>query len=400
MQVTDDMGLLQEYATRNSEAAFAELVSRHAGLVHSAALRQLRRPDLAEEVTQAVFIILAQKAGRISERTILTGWLFKTTRFVALAQGRAVARRHKHEQEIQMQSSIQPTASDPLWEQMSPLLDQALAELGEKDRQAVLLRFFENKSLAEVGRALATGEDTARKRVSRSLEKLRRFFLKRGVASTAAIIAGVLSANSVHAAPAALAKSVTSAAVVKGAAASGSTLTLIKGALKLMALAKAKTVAVTSIVVLFIVTTTTLVMHHSAQSEEKRSAAPNDWTRAALTNAGRATPETALKSLLWAVSTANSNTIMSSLSPEFQAKAQKTWQEIFQPGLVKMRKQIDEAQGFRILSMRPPDDAVIIDLYSKGRQRARQYSFQKIGDEWKCNIIWSERAFVPTSGGR
>jgi len=262
------------------------------------------------------------------------------------------------------------------------------------------LRFFENRSLAEVGRALATGEDTARKRVSRSLEKLRRFFLKRGVASTTAIIAGVLSAKSVHAAPAMLAKSVTAAAVVKGAAASGSTLTLIKGALKLMAWAKAKTVAVGSVFVVFIVTTTTLMIHHSAQSEEKPSAAPNDWPKNALTNAGRATPETALKSLLWAVSTANSNTIMSSLSPAFQAKAQQTWREIFQPSLAKLRKQIEEAQGFQVLSMSPPDDTVIVDLYSKGRQRARKYSFQKIGDEWKCNIIWSERAFVPTSEGR
>src|SRR5207249_2006928 len=180
--------------------------------------------------------------------------------------------------------------------------------------------------------------------------------LKRGVVSTTAIIAEVLSANSVHATPAALAKSVTAAAVVKGAAASGSILTLIKGALKLMAWAKAKTVVVGSVFVVFIVTTTTLMIHHSAQSEKKRSAAPNDWPKNALTNAGRATPEAALKSLLWAVSTANSNTIMSSLSPAFQAKAQQTWREIFQPGLVKMRKQIEEAQGFQVLSMSPPDD--------------------------------------------
>src|SRR5438874_655068 len=113
MLAMDDMRLLREYATRNSEAAFEQLVSRYAGLVYSAALRQLHEPDLAEEVTQAVFIILAQKAGRISEQTILTGWLFKTTRFVALAQGRAVAKRHKHHQEIQMQSAIQSTVPDP-----------------------------------------------------------------------------------------------------------------------------------------------------------------------------------------------------------------------------------------------------------------------------------------------
>ena len=237
----DDMALLREYAASNSEAAFETLVSRRVNFVYSAALRQVRDPHLAEEVTQAVFIILAQKAGRISDKTILTGWFFKTTRFAALAQTRAAAKRRQREQEAQMQSELQPTAPDSFWEQMSPLLDEALATLGETDRQAVLLRFFENKSLAEVGSHLGTGEDTARKRVSRALEKLHRYFSKRGVSSTTAIIAGAISANSVQAAPVALAKSVTAVAIAKGAAASGSTLTLIKGALKIMAWTKAKT---------------------------------------------------------------------------------------------------------------------------------------------------------------
>src|ERR1035441_1329058 len=151
MQAMDDMTLLREYATRHSEAAFAELVSRRVNFVYSAALRQVRDPHLAEEITQAVFIILAQKAGRISDKTILAGWLFKTTRFAALAQIRGDAKRRRREQEAHMQTELQPTAPDLFWEQMSPLLDEALASLGEADRQAVLLRFFENQSLAEVG---------------------------------------------------------------------------------------------------------------------------------------------------------------------------------------------------------------------------------------------------------
>src|ERR1035437_9352698 len=244
MQAMDDMALLREYATRNSEAAFEELVSRRAGFVYSAALRQVRDPHLAQEITQAVFIILAQKAGRISDKTNLTGWLFKTTRYAALAQMRAAAKRQRREQEVFMQSELQSTPPDALWEQMSPMLDEALAQLGEKDRQAVLLRFFENKSLMEVGNNLGAGEDTARKRVSRALEKLRKFFSKRGVVSTTAIIAGAMAANSVQAAPVALAKSVTAMAIAKGAAVSGSTLPLIKGALKIMAWTKVKTTIV------------------------------------------------------------------------------------------------------------------------------------------------------------
>src|ERR1017187_9613581 len=207
MQAMDDMTLLREYATRHSEAAFAELVSRRVGFVYSAALRQVRDPHLAEEITQAVFIILAQKAGRISDQTILAGWLFKTTRFAAVAQARAAAKRRQRELEVQMQTELQSAAPDPLREQMSPLLDEALASLGERDRQAVLLRFFENKSLAEVGSHLGAGEDTARKRIARALEKLHRFFARRGVSSTTAIIAGAMSANSITAAPAVLAKS-------------------------------------------------------------------------------------------------------------------------------------------------------------------------------------------------
>jgi RNA polymerase sigma factor (sigma-70 family) len=247
----DDMALLREYAARNSEAAFETLVSRRIGFVYSAALRQVRDLHLAEEITQVVFIILAQKAGRISEKTILTGWLFKTTRFAALAQIRADAKRRQREQEAQMQIELQTTTPDLFWEQMSPLLDEALATLGETDRQAMLLRFFENKSLAEVGNSLGTGEDTARKRVSRALEKLHRYFSKRGISSTTAIIAGAISANSVQAAPVAMAK---------GVAASGSTLTLIQGALKIMAWTKAKTAIVVGVSAILAATTTTVVV--------------------------------------------------------------------------------------------------------------------------------------------
>jgi RNA polymerase sigma factor (sigma-70 family) len=252
------MELLREYAIRNSEAAFAELVSRRVGLVYSAALRQVRDPHLAEEITQAVFILLAQKARRISERTILTGWLFRTTRFMALAQMRAMAKRRQREEKAQMQTELQEPASDPLWEQLSPQLDEALTTLGEKDRQAILLRFFENKSLAEVGTRLGSGEDGARKRVSRALEKLRRYFSRRGVISTTAILAGALSSHSVQAAPAALMNSVANAAIGHGIAASGS-VALIKGALKIMAWTKTKTLLATAAALVAVGTGTVIV---------------------------------------------------------------------------------------------------------------------------------------------
>jgi uncharacterized protein (TIGR03435 family) len=275
MQELDDLALLREYATRQSETAFETIVARRVDFVYSAALRQVRDPHLAEEVTQAVFIILAQKAGKISDKTILAGWLFKTTRFAAFAQIRAAAKHARQQKEWHMQTELESARHDPLWEQMSPLLDQALASLGETDQQAVLLRFFENKSLAEIGDTLGTSEDTARKRVMRALEKLHRYFNKHGVSSTTTILAGVMSAHSVQAAPVGLVKTVSTVAIMKGAAASTSTLTLIKGVMKIMAWSKAKNAIVIAASALLtvgtIATTVKEVQNHRAGEWESES---------------------------------------------------------------------------------------------------------------------------------
>jgi len=137
-----------------------------------------------------------------------------------------------------------------------------MGELGQKDHDALVLRFFEGRNYREVGAALGTGEDAAKMRVNRALEKLRKFFTKRGISSTTAILAGVITANSVQAAPVTLAKSVTAVAVAKGAVASVSTLTLIKGALKIMAWTKAKVTVVTSAAIILATVGTLTVINH------------------------------------------------------------------------------------------------------------------------------------------
>ena len=205
MQIQDNMPLVREYAASRSEAAFETLVARNIDLVYSAAMRQVGDPHLAQEITQAVFIILARKAGSLRPGTILTGWLFKATRYTAAAQLRAIARRQRLEREARMEFSTPETREESEWQHIAPLLDEAMAELNETDRHALLLRYFEGQTLPEVGTALALTEEAARKRVTRGLEKLRKYFVRRGVTLSATVIAGMVAANSVQAAPAGLA---------------------------------------------------------------------------------------------------------------------------------------------------------------------------------------------------
>jgi len=255
----DDMELVRDYAASQSERAFTTLVSRYINLVYSTALRQVRDPHLAEEITQAVFIILARKDGNLGPGTILPSWLYRTAGFAAADALKARHRRARREQEAYMQSLLnQP--ENKTWEQIAPLLDAAIAGLNEKDRHAIVLRFFQNKSLNEIGEVLGASEEAAKKRVNRALERMQKFFSRRGIDSTAAVIAETISAHSVQAAPVALAKTVTAVALAKGATASISTLTLIKGALKIMAWTKAKSAAVAVTAVILATGTTTIIV--------------------------------------------------------------------------------------------------------------------------------------------
>jgi RNA polymerase sigma factor (sigma-70 family) len=249
MPETDDIELLARYARENSEAAFAALVERHLNLVYSVALRHTRNPHAAEEITQVVFIILGKKAGSLSAKTILPGWLHQTARLASANYLRTEIRRQQREQEAHMQSVPSEPDNDLAWEQIAPHLDEAMAKLRGKDRDALVLRYFENKSLREVGDAMGLQERAAQKRVNRAVEKLRAFFSKRGVRLTTAIIAGIVSANSVQAAPAGLATTITATAI-KGSAVAGSTLALVKGTMKIMTWIKLKFAATVAATVL------------------------------------------------------------------------------------------------------------------------------------------------------
>ena len=217
-----DGELLESYVRDRSESAFAELAARHLNLVYSAALRQVNGDaHLAEDVTQSVFTDLARKAGRLVAHTSLTGWLYTSTRFVAANLRRTEQRRSVREQEAHAMNAIlsQPEAQ-PDWSQLSPLLDEAMHKLDERDREAVLLRHFQNCSFAEIGSKIGLTENAARMRVDRALEKLHGLLAKQGASLTVVVLAGLLSANAVGAAPAQLAAKVISAALA-GTAAGG-----------------------------------------------------------------------------------------------------------------------------------------------------------------------------------
>lgn len=260
----DDWQLLNEYAVRGSEDAFRELVGRYAGMVYHLALRQVRDPQAAQEVAQTVFIALAQKANRIPKQTVLYGWLFRATRYAALHLVREESCRRRYEEKAAtMESMLDPHEGERVWDQISPYLNDALDRLSRIDREALLIRYFGNRSHKELAQALGLTEDSAKKRVSRALERLRMIFARLGVAVSSIGLAAAFSTCGAQAAPAGVTLSVTAAALAKG---SGTTSLLgaAKAVLKLMAWAQAKTTLAVGSGVLLVAAGTATVAVNSA----------------------------------------------------------------------------------------------------------------------------------------
>jgi len=226
MHEQSDVQLLSDYVEGGNEAAFRELVARHTDFLYSAALRQVDSPDIAGDLTQGVFTDLARKARPLAEKTpggnSLAGWLHRSTRYASLNYLRDTRRRIANERQA-MEQLIINSESAPDWLPIRPVLDEAMDSLGDEDREALLLRYFKNLDFRAVGLALGVSDDTAQKRVSRAVERLREFFSKRHVTIGASGLAVVLSANAVQAAPVGLAATISSAALA-GTAISTSTI--------------------------------------------------------------------------------------------------------------------------------------------------------------------------------
>jgi RNA polymerase sigma factor (sigma-70 family) len=266
--MTSDLDLLGQFARGKSQDAFTALVNRHVNLVYSAALRQVRSPQLAEEVSQSVFADLARDADKISGAGVspansLTPWLYAVTRRTAIDVIRKESRRQLREQIAVEMNDMNATANE--WTQIEPLLDDAMAALDETDRTAILLRYFENKNLREVGESLKISDDAAQKRVSRAVERLREFFSKRNVTIGAGGLAVLISANAVQAAPAGLAVTISIAATLAGTTVQTSTI-----------IAATKTIAMTTLQKTLVTATVAVLagagIYEAKQAHDARSA--------------------------------------------------------------------------------------------------------------------------------
>ncbi len=389
MHELDDSALLRAYAERGSEAAFATLVARHINKVYSVALRHTGNAHHAEEITQAVFVILARKGGALGKRVVLEGWLYQTARLTALAFVRSEMRRSRREQEAYMQS-ISCSGEPDIWPQIAPMLDAAVARLSEADRNAVVLRFVYEKSMKEVAAVLGGSEGAARLRLHRAMEKLRQIFHKHGIVSTTEIISRAISANAVQAAPVGLAKTATVLALAKAPAASTSTLTLIKGALKIMAWTKAKTGIVAGLIVLVAAGTTPVVIKEIHKHAEARVSYGARTTAATggvrgqlfglgqLVDAGNTTPEAAWESRYWARAMGNYDAVIAATEPEAMDTA-KSWMGDKETFRERSQGEFAALQGFQMLARK--------DLSSDRVELKYQFGFGRGADSQKTKIV-------------
>ena len=261
----DDTQLLQAYAQSGSSAAFTELVQRHLPLVYHAARRHTPDRHLAEDITQEVFTLFARKVSHLTDHPSLVGWLYTTTRRTALHMIRRETNRHAREQALGIHESLTSAPQPaPDWDRLQPLLDDSLAELKPNDRDALLLRYFENHAFSEIGRHLALSEDAARMRVERALDKLRALLQRRGFTSTSAVLTLALTTHSTAAIPAGLVATISTSALASVTLSSG----LLATAAKLFLMTKVQLTTASGLLLLLL--TATLWQSHR-QHETQRA---------------------------------------------------------------------------------------------------------------------------------
>jgi RNA polymerase sigma factor (sigma-70 family) len=296
-----DADLLRHYAETGDQDAFARFVHAHVDLVYAAAFRQTRGDvHLAHDVTQVVFTSAAKKAAALGRHPVITAWLYQATRYAAITTLRSRSRREKRESAVfAMNDEPAETAPAPDWQQISPELDRIVTSLGNKDREAIVLRFFGGKSFGEIGGQLGLTEGAARMRVERALEKLRTQLARGGITSSCAALSALLTQQGVMAAPAGLGAAATVAAL--SAPAAGIVSSAAVPVLKFMTTAKAAASVATVIAVLSIASA--VHEHRAARTAEQalndhiaqeRLAAAEEAKRSKASSTATATPAAGL----------------------------------------------------------------------------------------------------------
>lgn len=375
----DTRQLLAAYVERASEPAFRELVARYFDLVYSTALRTVDGDvHLAQDVAQTVFMDLARRARSLSPAVLLGGWLHRHTCYVAVSMRRLERRRQARERRS-MEMSLPPDPPEPDRAHLRRHLDEAINRLGAADRAAIMLRFFENCDLRAVGEALGASEDAAQKRVSRALGKLQVALKRRGVGLSTGALASILAGEAVAAAPAGLATVAAGTALTAAAGVgSGTLLTL----LKIGAMTKLKASIAVAILVAG-VATPWVVQHQARQKRLPREA----WRFV-----GYATPEAALQSAFWAMSTGDLSAILDCYAPEKRKEMAAEWEG--KTGAEVSRENLGETPADYTL---PADQKRVVNdrevffvLMSNDRTEGTQHfhsesrmTFTNLAGEWK-----------------
>lgn len=276
-------------------------------------------------------------------------------------------------------------SGDESWQRLNPLLEEAMMRLGKHERDVLVLRFFKNRTIREVAEALNLQEAATQKRVNRATEKLRKHFVRLDVQVSATALLASIGANAVQAAPVALAKSVTAVAIAKGAGVSGSTLTLIKTTLKIMAYTKTKTLIVAGAVILLAAGTTTVLVRHPHQhlpEPQPVAFGQTEFPKASWHYAGYADPESAFLSCMWAVGNGDVKTLLAGLAPAMHGTLMgKPADEII---TAKDHADFAMMTGYRILDQQVlSENEVMLETEAEGLNQTQQFFLQRINGEWK-----------------
>jgi RNA polymerase sigma factor (sigma-70 family) len=273
---TTDRALLRQYLA-GSEQAFTVLMRRHVDLVYSAALRQMREPHLAEDVTQEVFVAMSRSAGKIAKEAAISAWLYNTTRYTCLNALRGGRRRRQHEtRAAQMtQTTFDPTSKDDesLWQQLKPVLDDAMAKLSPADQRLIVLRYFDQRNNEQMAQMLAVHPGTLAKRTQRARDRLRNILLGYGLPVEAASLGGVLMRHAIQPSPASLLSKAATLAGAGKASASGA-FAGTKGVVTIMGWTKAQVAAAAFAGAMLIGGTTYMVGDHHAETAAQAAAVP------------------------------------------------------------------------------------------------------------------------------